>query len=251
MASYIIEGGKKLEGSVNVSGSKNASLPIIAASILSGKTSTLYNVPNIQDTKTTLEILKLLGAKTTKKNGKIIIDSQNIKSKEIPDELMRKMRSSIILAGAILGRFREATFSCPGGCDIGSRPIDLHLKGFRKLGIKIEENGGYINCTAERIVGSDIHLDFPSVGATENIILASVFAEGETIITNAAMEPEIVDLQDFLNKMGAKIEGAGTNIIKITGVKKLKDVSYNIMPDRIEAGTLLSMVAITGRRSNY
>ena len=251
MASYIIEGGKKLEGSANVSGSKNASLPIIAASILSGKKSTLYNVPNIQDTKITLEILKLLGAKTTKKNGKIIIDSQNIKSKEIPDELMRKMRSSVILAGAILGRFREATFSYPGGCDIGSRPIDLHLKGFRKLGIKIEEDGGYIRCTADKIVGSDIHLDFPSVGATENIILASVFAEGETIITNAAMEPEIVDLQDFLNKMGAKIEGAGTNIIKITGVKQLKDVSYNIMPDRIEAGTLLCMVAITGRRSNY
>ena len=250
MASYIIEGGKKLEGSANVSGSKNASLPIIAASILSGKTSTLYNVPNIQDTKITLEILKLLGAKTTKKNGKIIIDSQNIKSKEIPDELMRKMRSSVILAGAILGRFREATFSYPGGCDIGSRPIDLHLKGFRKLGIKIEEDGGYIRCTADKIVGSDIHLDFPSVGATENIILASVFAEGETIITNAAMEPEIVDLQDFLNKMGAKIEGAGTNIIKITGVKQLKDVSYNIMPDRIEAGTLLCAVAITGGNVN-
>lgn len=125
------------------------------------------------------------------------------------------------------------------------------MKGFRKLGIKIEEDGGYIRCTADKIVGSDIHLDFPSVGATENIILASVFAEGETIITNAAMEPEIVDLQDFLNKMGAKIEGAGTNIIKITGVKQLKDVSYNIMPDRIEAGTLLCMVAITGRRSNY
>lgn len=194
----------------------------------------------------TLEILQLLGAKVTKKNSKIIIDSQNIKLQEIPDELMRKMRSSVILAGAILGRFRKAKFSYPGGCDIGTRPIDLHLKGFEKLGINIEESGGFINCYADKIVGSDIHLDFPSVGATENIILASIFAEGETIITNAAMEPEIVDLQDFLNRMGAKVEGAGTTAIRIKGVKNLKNVSYNIMPDRIEAGTMLCMAAATG-----
>ena len=246
MASYIVEGGERLEGEVNVSGSKNASLPIIAASILSGKTTTLYNVPNIYDTKTTLEILKLLGCTVTKKNGKIIIDSKNIKSQEIPNELMRKMRSSVILAGAILGRFKHAIFSYPGGCDIGTRPIDLHLKGFEKLGIKIEEGSGYIKCSCDKIVGNNIQLDFPSVGATENIILASIFAEGETIITNAAMEPEIIDLQNFLNKMGAKVEGAGTNVIKITGVKNLNNVSYNIMPDRIEAGTLLSMGAISG-----
>ena len=194
----------------------------------------------------TLEILQLLGAKVTKKNSKIIIDSQNIRLQEIPDELMRKMRSSVILAGAILGRFRKAKFSYPGGCDIGSRPIDLHLKGFEKLGINIEESGGFINCYADKIVGSDIHLDFPSVGATENIILASIFAEGATVITNAAMEPEIVDLQDFLNRMGAKVEGAGTTAIRITGVKNLKSVSYNIMPDRIEAGTMLCMAAATG-----
>ncbi len=246
MASYIVEGGERLEGEVNVSGSKNASLPIIAASILSGKTTTLYNVPNIYDTKTTLEILKLLGCTVTKKKGKIIIDSKNIKSQEIPNELMRKMRSSVILAGAILGRFKHAIFSYPGGCDIGTRPIDLHLKGFEKLGIKIEEGSGYIKCSCDKIVGNNIQLDFPSVGATENIILASIFAEGETIITNAAMEPEIIDLQNFLNKMGAKVEGAGTNVIKITGVKNLKNVSYNIMPDRIEAGTLLCMGAISG-----
>ncbi len=194
----------------------------------------------------TLEILQLLGAKVTKKNSKIIIDSQNIRLQEIPDELMRKMRSSVILAGAILGRFRKAKFSYPGGCDIGTRPIDLHLKGFEKLGINIEESGGFINCYADKIVGSDIHLDFPSVGATENIILASIFAEGATVITNAAMEPEIVDLQDFLNRMGAKVEGAGTTAIRITGVKNLKSVSYNIMPDRIEAGTMLCMAAATG-----
>ena len=246
MASYIIKGGNKLEGEVKVSGSKNASLPIMAASILSGKTTTLYNVPNIYDTKTTMSILQLIGCKVHKKNGKIIINSRDIKTHEIPDELMRKMRSSVILAGALIGRFKNAIFSYPGGCDIGTRPIDLHLKGFEKLGIHIEESGGLIKCTCDKIIGNDIHLDFPSVGATENIMLASVFAEGDTTITNAAMEPEIVDLQDFLNKMGARVQGAGTNIIKITGVKALKDVGYNIMPDRIEAGTLLCMSAITG-----
>ena len=246
MSSYIIEGGKKLEGEVDVSGSKNAALPIIAACILNGTTTTLYNVPDIQDIKITLQIIQLLGGKVIRKKGKIIIDSQNIKSKEIPDELMRKMRSSVILAGAILGRFKEAVFSYPGGCDIGRRPIDLHLKGFEMLGTKINKEGGYIRCSCDRLIGNDIHLDFPSVGATENIILASVLAEGETTITNAAMEPEIVDLQELLNRMGAKVRGAGTNIIKVTGVKNLKSASYNIMPDRIEAGTLLCMGAITG-----
>ena len=246
MASYIIEGGKVLKGSTLVSGSKNASLPIIAASILSGKTTKLYHVPDIYDIKFTLEILKVLGCKIKKTKDKIIIDSANIKTHEIPDKLMREMRSSIILAGAILGRFKNATFSYPGGCDIGSRPIDLHLEGFRKLGINIEENAGFIKCSCDKIVPAEIHLAFPSVGATENLMLATVLAEGETTIINAAMEPEIQDLQDMLNKMGGKISGAGTNVIKINGVKELKDVSYNIMPDRIEAGTLLCATAITG-----
>ena len=246
MTSYIIEGGRGLEGELDVSGSKNASLPIIAASILSGKTTKLYNVPNIHDTQITLKILEILGCKIYRRNGKIIIDSSNMEEHKIPDDLMRQMRSSVVLAGAILGRFKKATFSYPGGCDIGSRPIDLHLKGLRKLRIDIEEEAGYINCKGNRIIGNEIHLDFPSVGATENIIMAAVLAEGKTIITNAAMEPEIVDLQNFLNKMGAKIEGAGTNVIKIEGVNNLKEVSYNIMPDRIEAGTLLCATAITG-----
>ena len=246
MSSYIIEGGKKLQGEVKISGSKNASLPIIAASILNGKRTTLYNVPNIEDTKTTLEILKVLGGKVKIANNKIQIDSSGIKTHEIPDKLMRELRSSVILAGALVARFKNATFSYPGGCDIGARPIDLHLDGFRKLGIQIEEDGGYIRCHTDKIIGNDIHLDFPSVGATENIMLAAVLAEGETVIQNAALEPEIVDLQNMLNKMGAKIEGAGTKIIHITGVKHLKELSYNIMPDRIEAGTLLCAVAITG-----
>ncbi len=246
MKSYIIEGGKKLEGDVKVSGSKNASLPIIASCILNGDTTKLYNVPNIRDTQITLKILRLLGCKIKKNSGKIEINSKNMTGKDIPEELMREMRSTVILAGAILGRFKEVTFSYPGGCDIGSRPIDLHLSSFKKLGIQIEEESGFIHCTCDKIIGNDINLDFPSVGATENIILASVYAEGNTTITNAAMEPEIVDLANCLNKMGAKVEGAGTNEIKITGVKKLKSISYGIMPDRIEAGTLLCMTAATG-----
>lgn len=249
MAQYIIEGGNKLEGVINASGSKNASLPIIAASILSGKTTTLYNVPNIQDIKITLEILRLLGCNVVRKNGKIIIDSNSINKTEIPRDLMHKLRSSVILAGAIIGRFKKAVFSYPGGCDIGSRPIDLHIKALKKLGINIEEDSGYIICKSDKIIGTDIDLDFPSVGVTENIMLAAVLAEGETVVTNAAMEPEIVDLQNFLNRMGAKISGAGTNIIKIQGVKTLKNVSYNVMPDRIEVGTLLCMVSITGGKA--
>lgn len=245
MSCYIIEGGKRLEGEVNISGSKNASLPIIAASILNNNITKLYNVPNIHDTQITLEILKILGCKICKKSDKIVIDSRTMKKTEIPEELMRQMRSSVVLAGAIIGRFKEANISYPGGCDIGARPIDLHLKGFRKLGIEVEEESGFIKCKCERIIGNTIHLDFPSVGATENIMLASVLAEGETIINNAAMEPEITDLQNMLNRMGAKITGAGTNIIKIVGVKNLKEVSYTIMPDRIEAGTFLCAGAIT------
>ena len=177
MPSYIIEGGNRLEGTISVSGSKNASLPIIAASILNGGVSKLYNVPNIHDTQITLKILKILGCKVDKKNGKIVIDSSKMNKHEIPDELMRQMRSSVVLAGAILARFKNTTFSYPGGCDIGSRPIDLHLKALRKLGVNIEEDSGYIKCKCDKIIGNEIHLDFPSVGATENVILASVFAE--------------------------------------------------------------------------
>ena len=177
MSSYIIEGGKKLEGTVNISGSKNASLPIIAASILNGGISKLYNVPNIQDTKITLQILKILGCKIDKRNGKIVIDSSKMNSHEIPDDLMRQMRSSVVLAGAIIARFKNAVFSYPGGCDIGSRPIDLHLRALEKLGINIVEESGFIRCKCDEIIGNKIHLEFPSVGATENIILASIFVK--------------------------------------------------------------------------
>ena len=246
MSSFIIEGGTKLKGEVRISGSKNASLPIIAASILNGGKTTLYNVPNIHDTQITLKILKKLGCKIKKNKEKIEINSTYITQKEISEDLMREMRSTVILAGALIGRFKEATFSYPGGCDIGARPIDLHLKAFKKLGINIEEEYGFIRCSCDKIIGTNIDLDFPSVGATENIILASVLAEGKTTITNAAREPEIVDLVKMLRKMGAKISGEGTNIIEINGVKKLEDVKYRIMPDRIEAGTFLCAGAITG-----
>lgn len=246
MKSYIIEGGKKLEGTVKISGSKNASLPILAATILSEKTNKLYNVPQIKDTKTTLEILKLLGCKIKQNSGKIEINSKNITKTEIPEHLMREMRSTVIMAGALLGRFKEVTFSYPGGCDIGSRPIDLHINAFKKIGVEITEEAGFIKCKANKIIGTNIDLDFPSVGATENIILATVLSTGTTTINNAAMEPEIIDMVQFLKKMGAKIQGEGTNQIIIDGVEKLSGVSYNIMPDRIEAGTILCAVAATG-----
>lgn len=246
MCCYIIDGGKKLDGIVKVSGSKNAALPIISAAILNGGITKLYNIPNIHDTRITLEILKYLGCKVNKNNDKIEINSKNITKKDIPEKLMREMRSTVIIAGALLGRFKEVTFSYPGGCDIGARPIDLHLKAFKRLGVNITEEYGFIKCKCDKIVGANIDLDFPSVGATENVILASIYCEGKTVITNAAKEPEIIDLSNMLNKMGANIQGAGTNVIEITGVQKLKNVGYRIIADRIEAGTLLCAAAITG-----
>ncbi len=206
----------------------------------------LYNVPKIHDTQITLEILKILGCKIKKNSGKIEINSRYINKTEIPENLMRQMRSTVILAGALLGRFKKVTFSYPGGCEIGSRPIDLHLSAFRKMGIQVEETAGFIKCSCDKITAADINLDFPSVGATENIILAAVLADGTTTINNSAMEPEIIDLANCLNKMGAKIKGAGTNVIKITGVTKLKGTGYKVMPDRIETGTFLCAAAITG-----
>ena len=246
MSKFIIEGGKRLEGEVRISGSKNAALPIIAATVLNAGKTTLYNVPEIQDVQTMFEIIKEIGGKVTKKRNKIIIDTSKVHIYEIPDNLMRQMRSSVILAGALIGKYHKARFSCPGGCDIGSRPIDLHLKGFEKLGVNIKEEYGEIVCDVEKIIGTQINLDFPSVGATENIILGACLGEGTTIITNAAREPEIEDLIKYLNKAGAKIKGAGTGRVEVTGVKKLSEVSYNIMPDRIEAGTYLVAGAITG-----
>lgn len=246
MYSYKIEGGHRLCGQTYVSGSKNASLPILAGAILNDGITKLYNLPQIEDVRITLEILKVLGCKVKREKDKVIIDSRNVSKTKIPDELMRKLRSSVIIAGALLSRLKKVEFSYPGGCDIGARPIDLHLKNFSRIGIKITENSRYIECICDKIESEKVELDFPSVGATENLILATVLGNHEIIINNAAKEPEIIDLANFLNKMGAKIYGAGTNTIKVIGVAKLRNISYRIMPDRIEAGTLLIAGAITG-----
>lgn len=241
--------GNRLSGEVEISGSKNSALPIIAASILNGGITELHNIPNISDIKIMLEILEKLGCKIEHNSDKIIINSKDVNSFEIPTELMHKMRSSVSIVGALIGRFKNCTFTYPGGCDIGKRPIDLHLKAFEQLGVKVSMKEEKIKCTTEKMKPSEIVLDFPSVGATENIMLASVFIEGTTTIKNSAREPEIEDLQNMLNLMGANIKGAGSSIIEITGVKSLKDVTYKVMPDRIEAGTMLCAVAATGRRS--
>lgn len=233
---------------MRVSGSKNAALPIIAASILNGRLTELHNVPNISDIKIMLQILEKLGCKIEHDSDKIVINSKDITSFEIPADLMHKMRSSVSIVGALIGRFKRCTFTYPGGCDIGKRPIDLHLKAFKELGVQVSMKNENIECTAEKMKPSEIILDFPSVGATENIMLASIFIDGVTRIKNPAKEPEIEDLQNMLNKMGANIKGAGSSIIEITGVKHLENVIYKVMPDRIEAGTILCATAANGRR---
>lgn len=245
MEKYIIEGGYPLEGEISISGSKNAALPIIAATILNEGISIIENCPDIHDVKMMFTILEELGAKVEKNDTEIIIDTREINKMEIPANLMREMRSSVIIAGALIGRFKKCTFTYPGGCEIGARPINMHIDGFKQLGVEVNEEHGYISCECEKLNSTDITLDFPSVGATENIMLASCLAEGITYIRNVAREPEIKDLQDFLNEMGAKIKGAGSNTIIVTGVKKLHDVKHRVIADRIETGTYLCMVAAT------
>ena len=245
MKSYIIDGGKSLHGEVDISGSKNASLPIIAATILNGGITNLHNVPRIKDTQTTLEILKILGCKIKVNSDKIEINSKYMNKTEIPEDLMRQMRSTVILAGALLGRFKNVKFSCPGGCEIGARPIDLHLSAFKKLGIEVEENAGFIYCSCDKISGTDINLDFPSVGATENIMLASVLAEGITTIRNAAMEPEIIDLANCLVKMGAKITTSGKTAI-FEGVENLYGAPVTSTDLRAGAALIIAGTAANG-----
>lgn len=243
-----INGGKSLSGKIRVQGSKNSSLPILAATILNGRTNSVIDVPEIKDIAVMIEILKYLGAEVTYKNNRVEVDSKNVNTLEVPELLMREMRSSIVLMGAILGRFGRVRVSYPGGCEIGPRPIDLHLKGLAAMGVILRERHGFIYAEAKELRGAEIHLDFPSVGATENLMLAGVLAKGFTIIRNAAKEPEIIDLQNFLNKMGANIKGAGTDTIKIIGRRfdELKPVqNYAVIPDRIVAGTYLVAAAIT------
>ena len=245
MEAYVIQGGQKLSGSVKIEGAKNAILPILAASLIIGDKTTLYNCPDLKDVYSTISILEVIGCRISRKDDKIVVDSSSINTYEIPEKLVREMRSSVIILGAMLTRMKKVVLSYPGGCEIGTRPIDIHIKSLRALGAQIVESGGYLICEAETLVGADITLDFPSVGATENIMLAATAAKGTTIIRNAAREPEVVDLQNFLNAIGCKVYGAGTNIIRIDGVKNFKTVEYSIIPDRIVAGTYLIMAAST------
>ncbi|MDO4721306.1 MAG: UDP-N-acetylglucosamine 1-carboxyvinyltransferase [Peptostreptococcaceae bacterium] len=235
-----------LVGSVKISGAKNAVLPIIAATLLAEEgVSIIRGVPNLRDVHVMCEILEHLGAKTSFEADVLTVDAREITCLETPYELVSKMRASFLVMGSLLGRFKRSKISMPGGCPIGVRPIDLHLKGFRAMGTTVEMEHGYVEAHTSRLFGTKIYLDFPSVGATENIIMAAALAEGVTTIENAAEEPEIVDLANVINEMGGKVRGAGTKTIKVTGVKSLKGTEHTVIPDRIEAGTYMVAAAIT------
>lgn len=246
MSSIVIEGGRPLVGTVKISSAKNAVLPVLAASLLTESQCIIEDAPELEDVKVMIEVLKSLGARAQREGDSIKITASEINSFEASYDLVRKMRASFLVMGPLLARKGRARISMPGGCAIGSRPIDLHLKGFAALGAEIELGHGYVEAKCKKLTGSTIYLDFPSVGATENIMMAAALAEGQTTIENAAKEPEIIDIANFLNSMGAKIRGAGTDIIKIEGVKELSGISYTVIPDRIETGTFLVAGAITG-----
>ena len=243
---FIVQGGRRLEGSLRVDGAKNAALPILAASVLTEDAVHLSRVPDILDVRRMADILRMLGCEVQHSGGEYAVCAQNMKRCEMPDALSKQIRSSIFMLGPILSRFRRATVTYPGGCEIGLRPIDLHLSGLRALGVAVQEEGGVIHCDGANMHAGEVHLDYPSVGATENVIMAAVRLKGTTTIHNAAREPEIVDLCRFLCCMGAKVQGAGSAAILIEGVEKLHGAHYTPMPDRIVAGTLLCAGAITG-----
>lgn len=247
MAKYIIKQCSGLNGKVKISGSKNAVLPILAASLLANDGITLTNVPELRDVTIMKDILESLGAKIEwdKMNEKINIKADNITKLEAEYDLATKMRASFLVMGPLLAKKGCAKIPLPGGCAIGTRPIDLHLKGFAAMGAEIAQEHGYVEVKSKKLKGTKIYLDFPSVGATENIIMAASMAEGQTIIENAALEPEIVDLANFLNEMGADIKGAGTDTIKIVGLDNLHGANHDIIPDRIEAGTYMAAVSLT------
>ena len=245
MSKYLITGGNKIHGTLSIKGAKNSILPLMAASLLNENINIIHNVPLIADVYTMIDILQSIGCKIDFNDNVLVIDSSNLKSNEINEEYVKKMRSSIIVLGAMISRLEFVKIYEPGGCAIGKRPIDLHLNSLRKLGIKIDE-GSIIECERKEIIGNDIILDSPSVGATENIILAAVKAKGTTRIYNAAKEPEIEDLQNYINKMGGKVSGAGSDFIEIEGVDKLDKVEHTVIPDRIAIGTYMVASAITG-----
>ncbi len=241
----VIQGGKRLEGEITVQGAKNSALPILAAAAMCGGETTLFNCPRLTDCDAALRILTALGCTCRRDGNCVTVNASALSSAFISGKLMREMRSSIIFMGALLGRERQCKLSFPGGCEIGARPIDFHIEAFRRMGTEILEEHGYLLCSAQRLKGARIALPLPSVGATENILLAAVLAEGKTEIHNAAREPEIVDLAGFLTKCGAKISGAGSGTITVEGVEALHGCDYSIMPDRIAAETYLCCGAIT------
>ena len=248
MKKIVVKGGNKLKGEVNISAAKNSVLPIIAASILCEEDIIIENAPMLEDVFVICNLLSSLNCNLKIENNNIKINTKNINSIDADSNLIRKMRASFLIMGPMLSRFGYCRLSLPGGCNIGSRPIDLHLKGFKALGADITMGYGYVEAKAKKLRGTTIYLDFPSVGATENIIMAATLAEGRTIIENAAEEPEIADLAGFLNSMGAKVSGAGTGTVIIDGVKKLKGTSYKPIYDRIEAGTFIIAAAITNSK---
>lgn len=247
MEKFIVEKSKPLKGEIVIDGAKNSVLPIIASTILIGDKCVIENVPFLKDVEIMIKILKELGAEAlfSEKEKRIDIDCRKVSSFPLPYELVKKIRASFLLAGPLLSRFGKVNIQMPGGCPIGIRPVDLHLKGFSFLGAEIKQEHGNIEITSKKVKGNNIYLDFPSVGATENIIMAAVLAEGETNISNCSVEPEITDLAEFLNKAGAKISGAGTDSIKIVGVSQLFSAEHRVIPDRIEAGTFMIGAVIT------
>ena len=246
MEVYRIIGGNPIRGRINVDSAKNALLPILAAALLTEEPVVINGCAMLSDVENMLRILRVLGCKAEMRGDTAYIDTGNATGWEMPEHLSKLIRSSIFMMGPILGRFRKATVTYPGGCEIGLRPIDLHLKGLRALGVKIREAHGMIYCEGEHLHGGDVMLDFPSVGATENVMMAAALTPGRTVIRNAAREPEIHDLQQFINSMGGRVSGAGSSMIVVEGVKKMHGTRYQPMPDRIVAGTLLAAAAMTG-----
>lgn len=245
MEKFVVKGEVQLNGTIQVGGAKNAALPIMAATILGPGVHIIHNVPSLSDIKVMQDILITLGAKIVRQENTLVIDTLGVNRAEITDGLLREMRASVFLLGPLLGIFRNVRISYPGGCAIGPRPVDLHIKALEKIGAHVSERFGYIEARAECLTGGEIQFDFPSVGATENAMMAATLAERSTIIRNAAREPEIVELQTFLNKMGAVVTGAGTDTIRIDGVRKMHPTEHTILSDRIQAGTYLIAGAIT------
>jgi UDP-N-acetylglucosamine 1-carboxyvinyltransferase len=247
MEQYVIKGGNPLYGEVEIGGAKNAALPILAAAVMTDETVTIDNLPNVRDINVLLQAIEQIGAKVERVNAhKVKINGSFIRDLTVDNEFIRKIRASYYLIGALLGKYRKTAVALPGGCAIGSRPIDLHKKGFVAMGAEVEISNGLFQVEAEHLIGTHIYLDKVSVGATINIMMAAALAEGKTVIENAAKEPHVVDVANFLNSMGANIRGAGTDVIRIVGVEKLHKTEYSIIPDQIEAGTFMCAVAATG-----